>query len=214
MRRTFFLCCMLSSTEELRADGISLSGIVEGSVVTLSNGSAITNLALKATPTVGGGGNNMVFILERQGIVNRQFTSPPPYSVTLTNLPAGKYLAKAALLSSGVAPSGDLSFDVVAASLQPYNDNRVSAGVISALDTLATSFNTYATSETEEPIHAGVGAGKSVWWTWTPRSSGVTTATTAGSAFDTVLGVYMESNKGDLVEVGSNDDAGLNSFSQ
>ena len=50
--------------------------------------------------------------------------------------------------------------------------------------------NTSDTTEPGEPLIGGIPGGKSVWFTWTPLLGGVATITTAGSSFDTLLGVY------------------------
>jgi hypothetical protein len=193
------------------SQGISLTGAAEGGAIALPGTS--TNLLITATPAAPTGTTNIVFVLERQGsiIINR--TSPPPYSVTFSNLTFGKYFLSATLLAPGAPAGGDLSFDITPASLAPANDGWSQAAALS-INTTATSSNTYATSELNEPAHGGLAAGKSIWWAWTAESSGLFTATTAGSGFDSVLAVYTGTNVGTLTEVAANDDAGLNSFSQ
>jgi hypothetical protein len=156
----------------------------------------------------------MVFVLERQGLAIFNRTSPPPYAATFTNLAVGKYFLSATLANGGIKPAGDVSFDIVVASAAPANDNWGQAAVLPGLNQTVTNFNTYATSETNEPVHAGLGVGKSVWWLWNAGSNGFYTVTTAGSAFDTVVGVYTGTNLSTLVAVGANDDAGPNAFSQ
>jgi len=133
-------------------------------------------------------------------------TAAPPYSVTLTGLTAGKYFLTAKLV--GGVPSGDISFDVKPAAQQPPNDNWSSALVIPGLNVTVTNSNTFATEEPGEPRHADVGAGKSVWWSWTAPSNGIYTATTLGSSFDTALGIYTGTNVSALNEVAANDDIG------
>ena len=66
--------------------------------------------------------------------------------------------------------------------------------------------NASATSEVGEPVHANVGAGKSVWWSWTPTTSGTATIDTVGSNFDTVLAVYTGNAVSSLVPVAYSDD--------
>jgi hypothetical protein len=210
----FAILYVLFPTPETAAAGISFSGISEASLVALSGGMSQTNLSLTATPASPAGTTNMVFLIERQGSNFRQFTSAPPYSVILSNLPAGKYFLSATLLSPGVPPSGDLSFDITIASLQPFNDNWASAAPVSSPNATFASSNTYATAEPGEPTHGGVGVGKSIWGSWSAMSNGVFTATTAGSSFDTVLAVYQGTNLSTLTEIGANDDAGPHSFSQ
>ncbi|MGZ5568463.1 MAG: InlB B-repeat-containing protein, partial [Limisphaerales bacterium] len=67
----------------------------------------------------------------------------------------------------------------------------------------ANSSNIGATKEPGEPNHAGNPGGKSVWWTWNPVSAGPVTISTAGSTFNTVLGVYTGSTVSNLTLVAS-----------
>ena len=71
----------------------------------------------------------------------------------------------------------------------------------------ATGDNRTATRETGEPNVAAVSGSKSVWWTWTAPSTGRFTLSTAGSSFDTTLGVYKGSSVTSLQLVAENDDA-------
>jgi len=205
--------CLMAIPNKACSQGISIAGVGEASVMVLAAGGAAMNLAVTATPSVPAGSTNVIFVLERQGSVLLNRTSPPPYAVTFSNLTAGKYFLTARLSAAGTPPSGDVSFDINAASSAPANDNWSQATVMS-LNTTLISSNTYATSEVNEPVHGGVGAGKSVWWAWSAVSDGVFTATTAGSGFDTVLGVYTGTSLGTLTEVSASDDAGVNPFSQ
>jgi len=66
--------------------------------------------------------------------------------------------------------------------------------------------NEGATTEAGEPLHFGKLARRSVWTKWTPTSGGIATFRTAGSGFDTILGVYTGSEVWNLTEVGSDDD--------
>ena len=59
-----------------------------------------------------------------------------------------------------------------------------------------------------EPNHAGNAGGKSVWWSFTPSANGQVTVNTAGSSFDTLLGVYTGSAVNALTLVASNNDVG------
>ncbi len=71
---------------------------------------------------------------------------------------------------------------------------------LSINDTLA------ATTEVNEPQHAGVVGGKSVWWRWQATGGEQITIDTFGTNFDTVLAVYTGDSLATLVEVASNDD--------
>lgn len=90
----------------------------------------------------------------------------------------------------------------------PANDNFANRVTISAPRTV-TGTNVNATAETGEPNHAGISTARnSVWWRYTPGSSGEITINTFGSNFDTVLAVYTGGSVGNLTPVASNDDAG------
>jgi uncharacterized repeat protein (TIGR01451 family) len=71
-----------------------------------------------------------------------------------------------------------------------------------------TSKNATASKETGEPDHAGVSGGTSVWWSWSPSSSGVATFDTHGSTFDTLLAVYSGTALNNLVSIAANDNDG------
>lgn len=65
-----------------------------------------------------------------------------------------------------------------------------------------------ANKESGEPYHApDEPGGASVWWKWTAPSNGTLTVTTAGSPFDTMLGVYTGGSVGALSQLAANDDA-------
>ena len=64
-----------------------------------------------------------------------------------------------------------------------------------------------ATAQSGEPLHADV-SNNSAWWTWTAPAKGTVEISTAGSAFDTVLGVYTGTAVGSLTKVAANDDSG------
>lgn len=182
-------------------------------MITLQPNTAGTNLAFTAAVSPPAADTNLVFLLERQGSVFAVRTSPPPHNVTFSNLPAGKYYLAAQFAGSAGLADGSLSFDIRSPSLAPLND-RWAQPALMLLNSTRVGANTFAASEPGEPVHAGVGSGKSIWWAWTAVSNGVFTATTRGSAFDTVLGLYTGKNVAMLAEVAANDDAGPYAFSQ
>jgi len=90
----------------------------------------------------------------------------------------------------------------------PLNDNFASRVALSGTSANAIGFNYTATSETGEPDF-GIGASdRSVWWKWTPSVTANVTIDTAGSDFDTFLGVATGSAVNALTPVASNDDTG------
>ena len=66
--------------------------------------------------------------------------------------------------------------------------------------------NVGATKEPDEPNHAGISGGKSVWWRWTAPTAGRVRFSTTGSSFDTLLAAYTGSRVDALTPVASNDD--------
>ena len=86
------------------------------------------------------------------------------------------------------------------------NDNFANAQTLTGANATVTGTNVNATKESGEPNHAGNSGGKSVWYKWTPQSSGTTTIATPGSTFDTLLAVYTGDAVNSLTPVASNDD--------
>lgn len=69
------------------------------------------------------------------------------------------------------------------------------------------SSNRYATAQRFEPIHAGwANARNSVWYRFTPQSTGRVVIDTRGSDFNTVLAVYVRGSLRHLTEIASNND--------
>jgi hypothetical protein len=80
--------------------------------------------------------------------------------------------------------------------------------VISGCSGTVTGSNAGATREVGEPNHSpdNGGGNRSIWYQWTAPSTGSATVTTAGSGFDTVMGVYTGTSVGSLTVVGKADD--------
>lgn len=85
----------------------------------------------------------------------------------------------------------------------PANDQFTAA---SDLETTATGTNAEASAEAGEPGHANVPAERSVWWRYTASADGLVEVRTAGSAFDTRMGVYTGETLNTLTAVGANND--------
>ena len=90
----------------------------------------------------------------------------------------------------------------------PPNDLFSGASIISGTAGSVEGSNGDATLEQGEPAHAGNVGGKSLWYRFQPASTGPVTLTTAGSGFDTVLGVYRGSTVDALTRVAADDDGG------
>jgi len=82
--------------------------------------------------------------------------------------------------------------------------DRIQLGAVAHLTSLAS--NASATKEEGEPDIAGNPGGKSVWWTWTAPQNGTLTVSTAGSDFDTLLGILAGDSVSNLFELASADD--------
>ncbi len=86
------------------------------------------------------------------------------------------------------------------------NDNFANRQTITGSTISVIGSNASATRETGEPNVAGVSGGKSIWYAWRAPTSGTVSLSTAGSSFDTTLGVYTGTAVRSLRLVTSNDD--------
>lgn len=89
----------------------------------------------------------------------------------------------------------------------PVNDmftNRVILPSTNKITVYGNNIN--ASAEDNEPLHAGLNNGKSVWWSWTAPETGPTRISTFGSSFDTLLAVYTGNSVTSLTTVASNND--------
>ena len=85
----------------------------------------------------------------------------------------------------------------------PPNDNFNAAIVLTGSSIVTNGSNVGATKQLKEPNHGGNTGGASVWWSWTAPFTGGTTITTAGSDFNTLLGVYTGNSVAALTTVAS-----------
>src|SRR5262249_3694855 len=84
------------------------------------------------------------------------------------------------------------------------NDAFASAAYLQGVNDAAWATSVNATKEAGEPSHAGNAGGKSVWWSWIAPEDGTVTISTAGSSFNTLLGVYTGASVGSLTTIASN----------
>lgn len=110
------------------------------------------------------------------------------------------------LRSSFAACAAILGLGLCAGRAQPANDNFAFRTVVTGTNVNAAGNSIGATTETGEPYHAGKPGGASLWWSWTAPADGSITVRTAGSSFDTLLGIYTGLSVSSLIELGSNDD--------
>jgi hypothetical protein len=105
------------------------------------------------------------------------------------------------------ADEGDFVLAWESDSAVPSNDDFADAEVLSG-DFNTAGFTYEATSETGEPSHhAGAPDGRSVWFTWTPTTTGPVSLSTDDSDFDSVLAVYLGESLTDLQLVAWGDQA-------
>ena len=125
-------------------------------------------------------------------------------SISNTWLRMNSYGTKA-LLCAVLASIAMLTGSAFAAA--PANDDFASAIALSGSTAIASGNSTGATADTGQPAFLGT---SSVWYSWTAPSSGTVAVSTAGSSFDTKLGVYTGTAVNALTPVlaGENDNYG------
>ncbi|HEX8745528.1 MAG TPA: proline-rich domain-containing protein [Thermoleophilaceae bacterium] len=84
----------------------------------------------------------------------------------------------------------------------PANDDFLAAAPLAGSLETRSGTTAGATAETDDPLRYG-----SVWYSWTAPADGAVSIDTAGSAFNTVLGVYTGSALGALTSAAYNDNA-------
>ncbi len=87
------------------------------------------------------------------------------------------------------------------------NDDFDGPVVIATTPGSVTGTTVGATRQAGEPSHGGYGASASIWYRWTAPAAGTMTVTTAGSAYDTLLGAYTGTSVGALTRLADNDDS-------
>lgn len=90
--------------------------------------------------------------------------------------------------------------------LGELNDNFSNPYISKKTHFTLQGLNNQATSETGEPIHAGISNQKSIWIKWTANTRSTVTLDTLGSNYDTVLAVYTGTSLQTLTKIVSNDD--------
>jgi subtilisin family serine protease len=116
----------------------------------------------------------------------------------------------AGALTGAIGPLPDLARALAAG---PAGDSFGSPKVLSGASGSVATTNVGASREVGEPSHGEVG-GASVWFTWTSPVCGTVTFSTAGSGFDTLLGVYTGTKLASLRQRATDDDGGGGTASQ
>jgi hypothetical protein len=105
----------------------------------------------------------------------------------------------------GAGPDAQRARGGVSIAQAPENDERATAVVVPGLPFTHTVNTTEATAAPDDPQDCGFGP--SVWYRFTATADARLLATTFGSDYDTVLGVYVDEGGG-LTLLGCNDDTG------
>ncbi|HEX8292194.1 MAG TPA: hypothetical protein VF570_10585, partial [Pyrinomonadaceae bacterium] len=92
------------------------------------------------------------------------------------------------------------------AVVRPPNDDFADAQVITGPAGSVSASNALASREAGDPAPSGETSPSTIWYRWTPAADQRAVFDTAGSDFNTVLGVYTGPALGGLTEVASNDD--------
>jgi subtilisin family serine protease len=102
-----------------------------------------------------------------------------------------------------LGPATSMTFTLSDHIPAPANDNFADAPSIPNGTTSLLGTTQGASLEPDEPHHAGLTGGHSVWWNWTASFSGTVVFHTHGSDFETLLAVYTGSTLPTLTPVAS-----------
>jgi photosystem II stability/assembly factor-like uncharacterized protein len=191
----------------LAPSNLSVATIVPASVSVDATDTAITvtgtGFAPKATVTFEGSTSGVTTTLVNAA--GTQITAT--LSHTLLQF-GGAFLIGVTNPPPGGGASPQTAVFTVNNTTPPINDNFANAITISTAIFSSTVDNFAATTETTDPqpscaSGSGNPRGKTVWWKYTAGASNAVTATTAGSAYDTLLDV-VTGLPGAFVEVACN----------
>lgn len=183
------------------------SALAEPPIITLQPQSQTvlpgTNVTLRVEAT---GTPPLTYQWRLNGVIIPGATNPV---VTFTNIEAtagGSYQAIVAN-EFGVATSQIAAINVISRPLT-LSDNLADRMTLGAPSWVGAGSNVGATVEPGETNHVGAPSGRSVWLAWVAPSNGVTTVSTRGSTFDTLLAVYTGPDMTRLTNVVSDEDSG------
>lgn len=199
-----------ASSVDLAAPGESIYSTIASSPSAYASYSGTS----MATPHVAGSISLIIAQYSNEpytSILNRLYSSTDTVSSLQGKVRYGRLnIAKA--LNASVSPSPEPDPTPVNPDPTPSPTNNITNDMFTNSITLRGSlFNTSgnnnsATKEDREPVHAFVGGGKSLWYSYTPSSTGMLTIDTRGSDFDTVLAIYTGSKVSFLQNTAYNDD--------
>ncbi|HEX8551714.1 MAG TPA: S8 family serine peptidase [Abditibacteriaceae bacterium] len=133
-------------------------------------------------------------------------TGTSNWSLKMPPLEAGKYALAVAAYDNAAPQNASATVTHIFTTTKVPHDNFAAAYAIGGSSGRVGLGNRGATRETGEPNHGGEGGITSVWYSWTPTASGSVTFTTAGSSFDTLLGIYTGTSVGATTQRAFNDD--------
>ena len=205
----------ITSSDTNAAETRSGQAVNGGLVVITRTGSIGTPLTVRlAISGSATNGNDYV------GIPNTVTIPANSSSVRINLLPQDDFLSEAtetAIFTIGTdatysvaTSSRSTTISIADNDASSSNDRFANRQLLSGRSVTATGSSVSATRETGEPNVAGASGGKSIWYSWTAAASGTVTLTTAGSTFDTTLGVYTGTALTALRLVASNDDENYN----
>jgi hypothetical protein len=171
--------------------------------VRVTDGPAVTNATINATSSLGG-----ALVFRNDGVAPDLSANNAIYSAQLVT---PNVTTNATLTLVITAPGKDPSTNVVVYAIIPLptNDHFTNAAKIPAAGFALVTSNARATTEEDEPAHAGAASfAASLWWNYTPSSNSSVLVDTAGSLINTVVAVYTNNTLDTLAEVASADDIG------
>lgn len=182
---------------------VKVIGLVDGALVT-TNKLSLHGTAADPQPTPSGVASvqislNSSIAVAASGTTNWNTLSP------LTLSPGANTISVVSYDFAGNS-SAPLVYNVYYRVPTQGNDAFALGYTLTGTNITTTGNNTGATKEVGEPAHAGNEGGHSIWWTFTPSFSGLLTADTIGSGFDTLLGIYTGDYVNNLTTVAFNDD--------
>ncbi len=204
---------------------VTIGSTVFQTVMTVDVGTPLALTALNATEDGGGTIADVVFtraLVLSNGTIGSPVTigngvqSVTDWTIgaSTTGLTPGVYVFTATVSdAAGISTTESVNVDVVSGSVAPPNDSFFNPSILSGLTLTAAGTNVGASGGPDtvisegvvetvvDPAVAGVAGGTSVWWTWTATVSGKVSMSTAGSNFDTLLGVYIQTGLSTTNEV-------------
>lgn len=142
----------------------------------------------------------------------------PPYSISVASPATGAHLVYARATDS-LGRAAYSATNTVTFVVDPLANNNFANRFAISTPAHVSGNNTGATTESGEPTSVFGGGtflqwGATLWYKWTPPTSGTVTIDTFGSSFNTVLSVYTGSAVNGLTLVQRNDDASGNTASR